>query len=93
MRRNTPDDEQEVDLNEKTSGWNVGTLYRYKAGGLNAIAGTGWAYYAKCRDQPLGAQDCDIQFVPTDLDKLIRLYDPLLWKPSFHELEKWSSVQ
>jgi len=83
-------DESNQDLLLKEiDGWEVGTLYKYQSAGILSSPNSGWAYYARCRDQALGASDCDVQFLPTDLDKIMRLYDPLLWKPTSEELKVW----
>lgn len=82
-----PDESGEpVDLASRIAGWNLGNLYRYRSAGTREVASSGWAYSAKCRDQALGARDCDVQFVPLDIPRLLALYDGLTWRPDRAEL-------
>ncbi len=71
------------------SGWDVGNLYKYKSAALNSSPNSGWATYIRCRDEALGASNCDVQFIPIALEKLTSIYEDLLWKPSLKELEKY----
>jgi TIR domain len=70
-------------------GWESGTLYKYQSYGVFSAPASGWAVSVKCRDEALGAQDCDVQFVPIDLNKTMNVYDVLLWKPTNRELKDW----
>lgn len=70
----------------QVNGWDYGKLYKYTSAGLAPASNSGWAYYTKCRDEALGASDCDIQFLPVDIEMLMRLYEPLLWNPTAQEL-------
>ncbi|WP_233353599.1 toll/interleukin-1 receptor domain-containing protein [Hellea balneolensis] len=80
----------EDSLTEKAvEGWNVGNLFRYRSAGLRRVPNAKWASYIKCRDQALGARDCDIQFIPLDIEKLIELYDDLIWKPDDETINSW----
>lgn len=84
--------EDEVDqefLKKEIDGWDFGKLYKYQSAGIFSSPTAGWAYYVKCRDHPLGARDCDVQFVPTNLERLMNLYDSLLWNPTNDDLKKW----
>lgn len=88
----TYDDDADVeDARDEYKGWPLGSLYKYRSAGIISIHGTGWACHAKGRDHGLGASDCDVQFIPTDIDRLIKLYDPIIWKPSTEELEQWAN--
>jgi hypothetical protein len=75
-------------VQQDTDGWDAANFYKYQSAGRLPL-GSGWSSYVKCRDQALGARDCDVQLVPTDMKKLIGLYDPLLWKPTSDDLKKW----
>lgn len=76
-------------LLKQIEGWEFGNLYKYQSAGISSSPDSGWAYYVKCRDQPLGARDCDIQFLPMNLQRIMSLYDSLLWKPTDAELKAW----
>jgi hypothetical protein len=82
------DDTEEESLSNETeksiNGWKLDKLYKYRAAGWEKSGP--WAIRLTCRDQALGAQDCDVLFVPTDLTWLMKVYDQLLWKPKREEL-------
>lgn len=81
--------DSDEELGDKIDGWKLDSMHRYRSAGLRAVVPAGWAYYVRCRDQALGARDCDVQFIPTDIDRLTSLYDSILWKPTKQELETW----
>ena len=71
------------------AGWNSGNMYKYRSAGLLPVQNAPWASYIKCRDNALGANDCDIQFIPLDIKKLMEIYDDLLWKIDEKTLAKF----
>ncbi|WP_421798268.1 TIR domain-containing protein [Haliscomenobacter sp.] len=66
-------------------GWKMDKLYKYRAAGW--VKSGNWGVRLTCRDNALGARDCDVLFVPTDLIWLMKVYDGLLWKPTKEELK------
>ena len=84
------DAKSRIALSDSIAGWETGNLYKYQSAGLVRTSSIAWVAYLKCRDQPLGAHDCDVQFVPADLKFLIDLYDSFLWKPTQKEFEAFS---
>ncbi len=81
-------DKEDKGLEENIRGWDVGNLFQYRSTRLISIADSSWALYMKCRDQAF-PRDCDVQFIPLDIDKLIEVYDSILWKPTEKELDYW----
>ena len=73
---------------DEFKGWSLGSLDKFTSAGVISISNCGWAYHVKSRDEALIAQDCDIQFIPTDMERVKALYDPLIWKPSREELQQ-----
>lgn len=67
-------------------GWDMGEMYVYRTEGLSETPGCGWVTRVKCRDKPVGPCDCDVEFIPDDVEKLMTIYDSLLWKPSNADL-------
>jgi len=77
-------------LLQEIDGWEAGNLYKYQSTGVFSGPDSGWVYFVKCRDQPLGARNCDVQFIPTNLERVMSLYDSLgLWLPTKEELKAW----
>lgn len=77
---------RETKMESLVKGWKTEKLYKYRAAGWSKSGN--WAVRLTCRDNALGAQDCDVQFVPTNLEWLMSLYNSLLWKPTGAELSK-----
>jgi len=82
---------RDTKMDSLVNGWKTEKLYKYRAAGWS-ISGN-WAVRFTCRDIALGAQDCDVQFVPTNLEWLMNLYNSLLWKPTDAELSKLQKEQ
>lgn len=77
---------RETQLEDMVNGWITEKLYKYQAAGWSRSGN--WAVRLTCRDNALGAQNCDVQFVPINLEWLMSLYNGLLWKPTDAELIK-----
>ncbi|MDR2234695.1 MAG: TIR domain-containing protein [Chryseobacterium sp.] len=73
-------------IEELVNGWKMDKLYKYQSVGWKKSGK--WAVRLTCRDKAFGASDCDVQFIPTDIEWLMKLYDGLLWKPTKKELVK-----
>jgi hypothetical protein len=65
-------------------GWKLEKLYKYQAAGWTKSGN--WAVGLTCRDNHLGTQNCDVRFVPINIEWLMKLYNGLLWKPANAEL-------
>lgn len=64
-----------------TAGWRDAVDHsKYRVRGRSACPGEQWERRVWCRDQALGAQDCDIEFVPLDLTWLQHTYDHRIWR-------------
>lgn len=72
-------------------GWKFIKTYKYQSAGWSQSGN--WTKRLLCRDNALGARDCDVQFVPTNLEWLMNLYNSLLWKPTDTELSKLQKEQ
>ena len=68
-------------------GWYVGSAYYYRHSIIKAIPNVGFSYYAKCNSEQQTFRDCDVQFIPTDADRVRGLYDAIVWRPTSAELE------
>lgn len=75
----------EPDIAHLVDGWVIDKPYQYRAMGWTTS--NGWAIRLACRDNPLGASDCDVQFIPTDINWLMDLFDNLVWSPTDEQLE------
>jgi len=73
----------------EVKGWDLGNLHKYRSAGLLKVPGSKWAMYIKCRDQALGASNCDVQFIPIDIEKLNRIYGSILWAPGKEQLKDY----
>ncbi|MDX8501915.1 toll/interleukin-1 receptor domain-containing protein [Mesorhizobium sp. VK4C] len=67
---------------EATAGW-LDALDRAKYQSMERqhCEKSPWEVRIWCRDQPLEASDCDIEFVPVDLQPAMEVYDSLMWNP------------
>jgi len=74
-------------------GWKLNSLYTYRSFGWISSGSSDWVMRVTCRDQALGASDCDIQFVPLNLPWLMATYNKLLWQPDADELQVMSENQ
>ena len=89
-RKEVRERDQKLDaLQKQIDGWDSGTLYGYSSAGLLSATNSDWAYYVKCRDQALGARDCDVQFLPTNLERTMELYDSLVSRPTQERLNSY----
>jgi WD40 repeat protein len=65
-----------------SEGWtDAFDIAKYQAAGRLRCSGAAWEAHVWCRDNPLGADDCDIEFVPADMAWAMRLYEPRIWRP------------
>ncbi|WP_075343133.1 toll/interleukin-1 receptor domain-containing protein [Tenacibaculum agarivorans] len=64
---------------KKVKGWKIKDLYKYRSHGFKEKKD--WIIRYTCRDQALGANDCDVNFIPKDINWLIKTYDSLLCNP------------
>ena len=76
----------EPDITQLLNGWVIDKPYQYRAMGW--ATSNNWAIRLACRDNPLGASDCDVQFIPTDINWLMTLFDNLVWSPTDQELDE-----
>ncbi|WP_437935159.1 TIR domain-containing protein [Sorangium sp. So ce341] len=77
-----PDSRCPAAASELTAGWRDALERpRYRSQGRWSCPGVGWEVRAWCRDEPLGARDCDHEFVPTDLRRVERFLDGFVWRP------------
>lgn len=76
-------------LFKETDGWELGNRDTYKSWGIIYLNNSGLVYYIRCRDSGLSARNCDIQFLPTNLERVVALYDSLIWNPTEEELKPW----
>jgi WD40 repeat protein len=90
-KRQSPSDPS--DVMGDMQAWANATLYKYRSAGVSDSSNTGWGYFIGCRSEPLGANDCDVQFIPRDIQHLMEIYDPLLWKPSAEQLKAFIQTE
>jgi hypothetical protein len=77
-----PDSKCPAAPSELTAGWRDALeRQRYRSQGRRSCPGVGWEVRTWCRDEPLVAEDCDHEFVPTDLRRAARLVDRFVWRP------------
>jgi hypothetical protein len=76
-------------LTKETEGWDTGNPYKYEISFLTRLVDSDWVANYKCRSQFPKTSNCDVQFVPTNVKKLMSIYDSLLWKPTSDELRNW----
>jgi hypothetical protein len=74
---------------DEIANWKTSELFSYNSR-LIAKISNGWVFYAKCRDRPLSSvnHDCDLEFILTNIQDLIQIYDEIVWKPTEQELKK-----
>ena len=66
---------------EQTAGWkDAFDSSQYTSRGRRCLS-VGWELRIWCRDQPLGAHDCDLELVPQDLTRAAQFWDKELWRP------------
>lgn len=75
-------------LTKKVAGWDIDRTYKYQSAGITSAPKSEWAVSVKCRDFSLGARDCDVQFIPLNIDQIRKIYDQIIWKPLNGQLER-----
>lgn len=75
---------------ESVDGWSLLQSAEYLKAGITVIDGAGWNVQQACRGSAFYGEDCDFQFIPSDIERLITMYDSLVWRPSATQLEALS---
>lgn len=70
-----------LEVAKEIKGWESDNLYKFQNAELSSTPNSHWAVSARCKDSPFLSEDCDVQFIPINITKLVELFDNLLWKP------------